>query len=105
MTPGGKRLLQLDHFVGHCIGNGDGVARWLAGDIQQHRGLAVRRHDGVDGHRCWNDVGDIGQPARARRAAVVLTTSWRKLSDVVHLRADKAENQLMVRFDRARASR
>ena len=100
MTPGGSFGLSESIFGGDGIGDGDGVAGGLARDVEQHRGLAVRRDRGVDRHGRRLDGGDVGD-ADGRAAGGGLDDQLAELVGVVRLRADEAEDELMIGFVQA----
>ena len=82
---------------GDFIGDLDGVAGGLTGDVEQDGGFAVGANDGVDRLHSVLDVGDIGD-FDGNAGGAVLDDDLPELFGAVDLGADEAEDKLMVRF-------
>ena len=85
------------------ISSATALATWtvldggLARDVEQNRGCAVGRDRGVDGHGGGHDLGDVGY-ADGDSGGRGLDDERAELGGVVSLRADEAEDELMVGF-------
>ena len=96
MTPAGSLVRSCADLGRDAVGDRDGVARGLAGDVEQHRRLAVRGDEGVDGHGgAWIDLRDVAD-AHGRAVGSGLDGELAEAVEVVRLRADEREDELMV---------
>ena len=92
---GGQGFLELLYGSGNFVGDGDGVAGGLARDVEQNGGMALGTDHGVgrlDGLADFRDVGD----ADGNAGSCVLDHHLGKLADVMGLRADECENELVL---------
>ena len=69
----------------------------LAGDVEQDGGCAVGGDRGVDGHGGGHDLGDVGD-ADGDSGGSGLDDERAELRGVVSLRADEAEDELVIGF-------
>ena len=81
----------------HGVGDRNGVAAGLPGDVQQNSVLPICSHSGVHGHgRCFDrgNIPDAHGGARGCRLDGKLPQAF----DVVRLSTDETEDELMVLF-------
>ena len=107
LSEGGVSPADWLHFVisllGQVIGyvhgvcHGDSVAGGLAGVVQQHGIFAVGGDGGVDGHDAGLDGGYVGN-AHGSAGGRGFDDELAKLGRVMRLRADEAEDELVIGF-------
>ena len=102
--PGGSDLrISFDlsvYFLRHL----HGVAVGLTVDVEQHRRLAVGRHDRVTRFHPGFDRRDVSDAHRNARGSV-LDHDVRDLLRGAHLSADQPKHQLVIAIEQVQANR